>query len=75
MYFSRCYKRTEVQYQAYLWGTVTCSTETRWPPSCVHPISFHPLHQSQRRHGDFVVLLTKLQHVSEAGDVQARVCR
>ena len=55
--------------------TLTCSTEARRPSSRVHPVPLHPLHQAHRRHGHFVVLLPKFQHLGETGDVQARVCR
>ncbi|PWA29620.1 hypothetical protein CCH79_00007775 [Gambusia affinis] len=46
---------------------VTCSTESRWPPSRVHPVPFHPLNQSQCCHGDLAALLTKFQHLGETG--------
>lgn len=40
----------------------------------MHPVPLHPLQEPQGRHGHFVVLLTKLQQVGEARDIQAGVC-
>ena len=49
---------------------VTCTTQPSGPASGVHPVSLHPLDESQCCHGNFAVFIPKLQQLGEAGNIQ-----